>query len=283
VAQAYIADITSKKRRTSGIGKVGAAHGAGFIIGPAIGGFLSMYGFAAPGLVAACLTLVNLIFVVFFLPESLRNNDSRSVRSISENTFFHKIMEAFKKRVMRDILITLFIVFLSYSAIPVIVPLLGISFFGYGSVEMSYFFMYIGSVHIVSQGWVIGRLAARFGEEKLIIFGPLLMTTGILLMPLYPSIALFIFSLTVMALGSGIMRTIIPSFISHITSDEDQGGALGLANSVASIATVPGPLIGGFLFDYAGLKAPFFSSAFLLIIAFGFGWKIFYARLKHAK
>lgn len=49
VAQAYIADITSKRERASGIGKVGAAHGAGFIIGPAIGGTLSVYGFSAPG------------------------------------------------------------------------------------------------------------------------------------------------------------------------------------------------------------------------------------------
>jgi len=57
VAQAYIADITSKKERASGIGKVGAAHGAGFIIGPAIGGTLSVYGFSAPGLAAVFLTV----------------------------------------------------------------------------------------------------------------------------------------------------------------------------------------------------------------------------------
>ena len=71
VAQAYIADITSARERSSGIGKVGAAHAAGFIMGPAIGGILSVYGFSAAGFAAVFLTVVNLLFVLFFLPESL--------------------------------------------------------------------------------------------------------------------------------------------------------------------------------------------------------------------
>jgi DHA1 family tetracycline resistance protein-like MFS transporter len=76
VAQAYIADTTSKQERAAGIGKVAAAYGIGFIIGPAIGGFLSVYGFQVPGLAAAALTLINLLFVLFLLPESLKNKES---------------------------------------------------------------------------------------------------------------------------------------------------------------------------------------------------------------
>ena len=68
VAQAYISDITTEKERSKGMGKVGAAHGAGFIIGPAIGGFLSVYGLSMLGFVVAALTLVNLLFAFFFLP-----------------------------------------------------------------------------------------------------------------------------------------------------------------------------------------------------------------------
>lgn len=53
VAQAYIADITEEQDRAIGMGRVGAIHGAGFIIGPALGGFLSTYGFSAAGWVAS--------------------------------------------------------------------------------------------------------------------------------------------------------------------------------------------------------------------------------------
>jgi len=278
VAQAYIADITSKKERASGIGKVGAAHGAGFIIGPAIGGFLSVYGFSAPGFAAVFLTLVNLLFVLFFLPESLKKESSElQLSPSSTSSFFHKILAAFAKPLMGAVLMIFFIVFLSFSAIPVIVPLLGVAFFGFGSVEMSYFFIYIGTIQITLQGVMIGGLIKKFGEEKLIAFGPLLMMLGIFLMPLIPNIAIFMLSLTMIASGSGIMRTVVPSFISKSTPANEQGGTLGVANSVASIATVPGPLIGGSLFEFAGLAAPFFSSAAMLIVAFGLGCRVFHA------
>ena len=64
VAQAYIADITSGEERASGMGKVNAAHGAGFIVGPAIGGFLSIYGYWAPGIASAFLTLINFLLFI---------------------------------------------------------------------------------------------------------------------------------------------------------------------------------------------------------------------------
>ena len=278
VAQAYIADITSKKERASGIGKVGAAHGAGFIIGPAMGGFLSVYGFSAPGFAAVFLTLVNLLFVLLFLPESLKKESSELPLSPnSTSCFFHKILFTFEKPLIWAVLMIFFIVFLSFSAIPVIVPLLGVAFFGFGSVEMSYFFMYIGAVQIILQGVVIGTLTKKVGEEKLIAFGPLLMMLGIFLMPLIPNIAIFMLSLTMIASGSGIMRTVVPSLISRITPADEQGGTLGVANSVASIATVPGPLIGGSLFEFAGIAAPYFASASMLIVAFGLGCRVFHA------
>jgi len=70
-------------------------------------------------------------------------------------------------------------------------PLLGIAFFGFGELEMSYFFMYIGVIQIVLQGILIGRLTKRWGEKTLIVFGSLLMTVGMFIMPLFPSIVAF--------------------------------------------------------------------------------------------
>ena len=275
VAQAYIADITSKKERASGIGKVGAAHGAGFIIGPAIGGTLSVYGFSAPGLAAVFLTVLNLLFVLFFLPESLPQKDSiLQMVTNSNDGFLRKLLDAFSKPLIGTVLVIFFIVFLSWSAIPVIMPLLGVIFFGFGSVEMSYFFIYMGTIQIVWQGVLIGRLTEKIGEEKLIAFGPLLLMLGIFLMPLIPNIVIFVFSLTMISLGAGMMRTVVPSFISKISPANEQGGILGVTNGVASIARVPGPLIGGYLFEFAGLAAPFFASAGMLIVAFGFGFRV---------
>ena len=274
VAQAYIADVTSKKDRAGGIGKVGAAHGAGFIVGPAMGGFLSVYGFSAAGIAAIVLTSINFLFVLFLLPESLTKERQESQSIINSNkSILRQIRNAFSKGPIGLVLTIFFIVFLSFSAIPVIMPLLGVAYFGIGSVEMSYLFVYIGLVQIILQGFVIGRLVAKTGDLKLIAFGPLLMMTGILFMPLFPNIGIFIVSLTMIASGSGIMRTVVPSFISKATAESEQGSILGVTNSVASIATVPGPLIGGFLFEFAGLASPFFVSALLLLFSLILGIK----------
>ncbi len=276
VAQAYVADITSERERATGIGRVGAAHGAGFIIGPAIGGLLSVYGFWAPGFAAALLTLLNLLFVFLFLPESIgHRNPSMQMAPNPNSGYLRRLVDALARPLIGAVLAAFFIVFLAFSAIPVIVPLLGISFFGFGTVEMSYFFMYIGLVQIVLQGFVIGRLVDRFGEEKLMAFGPLLMMLGILLMPLIPDIVIFMTSLTMIAFGSGTVRTVVPSFISKRALANEQGGMLGVTQSVSTIALVPGPIIGGFVFEFAGLAAPFFLSAALLMVAFGLGVRIF--------
>jgi DHA1 family tetracycline resistance protein-like MFS transporter len=156
----------------------------------------------------------------------------------------------------------------------VIMPLLGVLFFGFGSVEMSYFFIYMGSIQIIWQGLIIGRLTEKIGEEQLIAVGPLLLMLGMFLMPLIPNIVVFIFSLTIISLASGTMRTVVPSFISKISPANDQGGILGVTNGVASIARVPGPLIAGFLFDFVGSAAPFFASAAMLLVAFSFGFRV---------
>ena len=69
-AQAFIADTTTAETRARGMGLIGAAFGLGFIFGPAIGGFLSHWGYAAPAWFAAALSLANFVAAVFLLPES---------------------------------------------------------------------------------------------------------------------------------------------------------------------------------------------------------------------
>lgn len=277
-AQAYIADITSEKERAKGMGRVGAAVGAGFIIGPAIGGFLSVYGYSAPGYAAAALALLNFLFVFFFLPESIVNKQREMLDGgKSKGSYLQRMLSALTKPLMGSIYAILFILALAFSTIPVIIPLLGIAFYNFGSIEMSYVFIYIGLIQIALQGFLISRLAKNVGEEKLIAFSPLIMTLGIFVMPLISNIAIFLVSLGVLAFGNGIMQTAVPSFISKRTPENEQGGTLGVAQSLSSIARVPAPAIGGVTIEFAGLAAPFLLSAALLTVAFVLGCRVFHA------
>ncbi|MCW3987111.1 MAG: MFS transporter [Candidatus Bathyarchaeota archaeon] len=265
VAQAYITDVTSEKERTKWMGRMGAAQGAGFIIGPALGGFLSVYGFSAAGFAAAALALLNLIFAFFFLPES--KTPQKDVESKASISRFRGIISIFSKPMMSSLLAILFIMGLAFAAFPVIMPLLAISVFGLSSSTMSFFFIYIGLVQIVFQGFIVGKLASRIGDEKLIPLGAILMTVGVFFMAVFPIYHIFIVLTTIMMIGIGILGTAIPSVISKRTSQSERGSTFGVTQSISSIARIPGPLIGGFLFEYVGFGAPFFLSAFMLAIA----------------
>ena len=277
IAQAYITDVTDQKNRTKEMGKIGAALGAGFIVGPVIGGALGTYGFSIPGYAAMILTLVNILFVISFLPESQRINGKTSGTKILSINYLRGLRDSLKKPLLSPTILILFLVTLAFSTIPVVVPLLSIDFFNFGSLELSFVFIYIGLIQIVMQGFLINSLSKKLGEERLIAIGPILMATGTILMPIFQNVAIFFFANALLAAGFGIINTSIPAFISKMTSLDEQGSILGIASSFASIANIPGPLITGFIYAYAGSFVPFFISAVILAIAFFVGCRVYHS------
>jgi MFS family permease len=273
IAQAYIADITTKEERSTGIGKVGAAIGVGFILGPVIGGLLSPYGIRAPGAAALLLSVINFIFVLVFLPKPEQLTKSNESSSLIKD--INDLLTAVKEPLTGQIYIIYFIVTLAFAAIPVIVPLLTIDYFGFTEVEMSYVFIFIGVIQVTLQGFGIKRLISKLGEEKLIILGPLLLAVGIVLTPLLASITGFGISTVFVAVGVGITNTAVPGFISLMTSRERQGSTLGVTQSIGSIARIFGPVIGGFITEAYNVQLSFYISGALLLIPFIIGCRLF--------
>ena len=110
-AQAFIADITTKENRARGMGMIGAAFGLGFIFGPAIGGFLSHWGYAAPAWFAAAISFANFVAALFLLPES---------RSASDDREQVGRLEAFRRALLRPhlplVLLVYFLVLAAFSS-----------------------------------------------------------------------------------------------------------------------------------------------------------------------
>jgi predicted MFS family arabinose efflux permease len=268
VAQAYVADVTSREERSEGLGKIGAATGVGFILGPVIGGLLSPYGFWAPGTAAIVLGVINLLFVYVFLPEPERLTRSSYHGGWTE--YLTNIWEAVREPLTGQVLLIFFFITLSFAAIPVTVPLLAIDYYGFTEVEMSYVFIFIGLVQVFLQGFAIRRLVRSLGEEKLVVFGPLLMMSGILSMPFIRGVLFFGLSIVLISIGTGVTNTAVPSFISLMSPPEKQGSVLGVTQSVGSIARLSGVTT-----DLIGLSSSFVYGALVLIIPFLLGCRVF--------
>lgn len=272
VAQAYVADSTRPEERTKWMGRIGASMGVGFIIGPTIGGFLSEYGFAVPGFAAAGIAFSNLILAFFILPETLPPSIRRT--QIGTQRAMGGFIAGFRRPIIGALLLVFFVISFAFSTIPVVYPLLAIEFFNLGPRDMSFIFIYIGAIRVLIQSAVIGRLVRWVREEKLLITGVFLMMAAIFVTPFIPNLVVYILLLGLLASGVSITYPLVSSMISKRSAASEQGTMLGLAQSVSSGASVPGPIIGGFIFEFLGLAMPFIMAAALMLVGFALSIKV---------
>ena len=266
-AQAYIADITKPEERAKGMGLIGAAFGLGFIIGPALGGLLAGNNPATadietPAWVAAGLSFLALWGVILFLPESLPA-DLRGMHGGSRSRL-KAIWNVLGRPVLSRLILIFFLVILAFAGMESTFALWAIEEFGWGPGQVGYVFAYVGVLSAILQGGLIGRLARRFGEERLLLCGLALIGTGLLAMLFAHSIPRLAFAVSALALGMGPTQPSLNSLISRRAGREEQGEVLGVSQSVGSLSRVLGPAAAGFLFAQFGRNAAFFWGGVLV-------------------
>ena len=119
----------------------------------------------------------------------------------------------------------------------------------------------------IMQGALVGRLVARLGEEKLITIGTFTMIFGLGLMPFAPSMMTYCCVIGLMSFGAGVNNPSITGLLSRSCNVDEQGGIMGVAQSMASLARVLGPVWGGFAFGSIGMHWPFVSAGILMALA----------------
>ncbi len=174
-AQAYIADVTPPEKRAQGMGLIGAAFGLGFILGPAIGGLLggtdpATPRFLGPGLAAAGLSFLALIFAVVALKESL-DPAHRTMAGHRPLSRFSALAAGLGDPQLRLTVILLFLVTFVFAGMESTFALWSERAFGWGPAQNGYVFAYTGVLAALVQGGLIRRLAARFGESHLVVQG----------------------------------------------------------------------------------------------------------------
>jgi multidrug resistance protein len=265
-AQAYIADSTQPENRAKGMGLIGAAYGLGFTVGPAIGGILSQYGYAIPGFFASALALANFGAAWWLLPES--RNPSEVTRRIERGLNWQRLRTGLQHPELGVFLILFFIATFAFANLEATFALMTARKFGFDARANGYLFAYIGVLITVVQGGLTGRLAKRFGERRLISVGLFCMIFGLGLLPYSLGLKSLLLVLVLLVGGQGSTNPSISSLISQSASTEDQGGILGVAQSLASLARILGPIWGGFTFDALGFQYPYLTGSLFMAVAF---------------
>lgn len=268
-AQAYIADVTDAHNRGKGMAMIGAAFGIGFTFGPLLGAFFVSgesegAPSTAPGYVAGALSGLAFLFALFKLPESRQADSESTARGwLSVST----LVKAIGKPAIGQILFTIFLCTFAFAQLESTMSLLT-KHYGLNEKHNFYVFAYIGLLLTLSQGMLVRRLLPLLGEYKMSVFGVVLMVLGffgVALIGENGTITQLYFVLPLSVLGYSALSTSIQSLLSLRSSDSDQGGILGLGQSMSAIARILGPLLGMYLFERS-VTQPYWSGGVLMVV-----------------
>lgn len=239
-AAAYIADISTDENRAQNFGMIGAAFGVGFVVGPAIGGLVSDFGVRAPFLLAACFSLINFIYGVLILKESLPAENRRAFDWARANPIgaIARIVD-FPK--YRGLFVVTFIVLLSNMAVHSLWNYYTISRYGWTVKEVGISLAIVGVCFGFTQAVMAGKIVQKLGEKGAATLGLVILTvvtTGIGLIPygwmMYVIILPYAFS--------GIVDPSIRSLVSKQVESNEQGELQGIFTSLMSLAEIIGPV-----------------------------------------
>jgi MFS family permease len=290
-AQAYIADVTGPEERAKGMALIGAAFGIGFTFGPLLGAAFvpgepvasaeswtesagptdtaiddsHTQPSAAPGYVASVLSGLALLSAIFLLPESLQAG-SRSIERHWLDT--SSLREAVGRPAIGLVLVTMFLTTFAFAQFESTLSLLT-AHLGLADRYNYFVFAYIGFVLSLSQGVLVRRLVPKLGERVMSIAGTLLMTAGLLLIGLAGkagSTNMLYAVLPLCVIGFSALNPSLQSLLSRHTAASQQGGVLGLGQSMAALARILGPVL-GLRLNEINITWPYWAGA--AIMAFG--------------
>jgi DHA1 family tetracycline resistance protein-like MFS transporter len=258
-AQAYISDVTSPENRAKSFAIIGVAFGFGFLVGPAISGFLAHYGYQAPIFAACALSFASILCTFFLLPRKEpmhehTDGDGPGGRRLSLFSWT-EYAQYFRRPGLARLLIQWLLFALSFSTF-----IAGFALFAerrywwdghrVGVREVGYIFAFNGFLGIIMQGGVVGRMVRWLGERKVVQLGFLTSLVGYAAVGFTTSVGqlLWVFGFT--SIGGAGLRPALTSMITQKAGKREQGVIMGLTQSLTSVAQIGAPVLAGVLIDH---------------------------------
>ncbi len=263
-AYAYVSDITTPDNRAAGLGKIGAAFGLGFVLGPAIGGFLAggdsalSANFARPAYAAAAMSGLAFLATLAFLKESRKTMPGAAAAKISLNPFGRFGAIADNPNLMMVVGLN-FLLATSASVRESTIALWAHDHFSLDSRELGFLFAYTGAVIVVLQGAAMGILSRRFGDGAILILGILSYASGLACFIVADHAALLILGTTLNSFGTAVFSNTPSTIASKLAGPYERGSVLGLNQSSASLGRFVGPMFAGTLYANISITAPFYG------------------------
>ncbi len=275
IANAYIADVTAPEDRAKAFGLVGAAFGVGFILGPAIGGLLGELGPRVPFFVAAGISLLNLIYGWFVLPETLPPEKRRTFQWGRANPFgAFRVFRHYGQ--VLPLCGVLFVYFFATAVYPAIWPFWGMAKFGWSEATVGLSLAAFGLIMALFQGLGTGPAVARFGEWRVCLVGLCVAAVVAAGYGLAGSLAVVLVLMVVHG-PEGFVHPMLVAMMSKEVPEDAQGELQGGISAIMNVAMLFGTVVfsqifGHFMQPDVEFRSPdvaYFVSAAVLVVAVG--------------
>ena len=246
-AMACIADVTTKENRSKNMGLVGAAFGLGFVIGPALGGWLSRYGVGVPFYVAAAFALTNALLVLLRLPETLTPEArARTQERASVAEVFSRGRAGMVSIILVSQLagVTGFSVMTSLFALFCHHRLVDRAGQPFDAEHVGYILAFVGVLGAVMQGGVLRRLLHRPIEKPLAIIGTIVLAASMAWLAQGYSLSAVLLACAGISIGNSLSTPTLNGLASRITDAHCQGRLMGLMQSAGGLGRFLGPMLG---------------------------------------
>lgn len=267
---AYFADIIPREQRTKYFGWVSAVVGVGSVIGPTLGGLLAKFGYSVPMYFGAIITLLNVVYGFFFMPESLdKNNRLKEITLVRLNPFIQLASILSMKNLSR-LLVSAFLLWIPNGSLQAIFSQFTMDTFSWKPALIGLMFSIMGFQDIISQGFIMPKLLLKLSDKQIAILG---MVSEIIGYSLIAASAFFTFyplliaGMFIFGFGDSIFGPAFNGMLSKSVDSSEQGRIQGGSQSIQALARMIGPIIGGQIYVSLGHAAPAFMGMILITAA----------------
>jgi len=241
-SNAYVADVTPPEKRAQAFGMIGMAFGIGFVVAPAIGGFLGEINLRLPFWVAVVMCLTNFTYGFFVLPESLPPEKRTPHFDWAHANPFGALKLLRRYPQVLGLIGVLFLMALAHMVYPTTFVLYADYRFGWGPQMVGYTLALVGVLAAIVQGGLIKKIVGTLGERRALLFGLACGTLGFALYALAPNGYWFWAMMPVAALW-GVASPAAQAIMTHHVDPREQGRLQGAVASLSSVAGIIAPTL----------------------------------------
>lgn len=267
---AYFADITPKEERTKFFGWISAIAGIGAAIGPTLGGVLAKFGYAVPMYFGAIITLLNFIYGILYMPESLNENNRLKKITLVRLNPFTQLMSVLSMKTLKRLLISAFLIWIPNGSLQSIFSLFTMDTFNWTPTLIGLMFSIMGIQDIISQGLIMPKLLMKLSDVKIAILGMVSEIIGYALIAasaIFTFYPFFIVGMFIFGFGDSIFGPSFNGMLSKSADSSEQGRIQGGSQALQSLARIIGPILGGQIYVSLGHSSPAFMGVILIILA----------------